>query len=349
MAKDLKSTQVDKSVVLKGKLYPRLIFPTAKRLILPSVAKLTSQKLIEALGCSSKVIKKDVDKAISVGKSSNNTFQERAQALMGHTRLKAWITNAKSQMLLVNGNGCPEKTSPMTLACGMLARSLESFEGAFSLVFFCGMHSETANNEEGPELMLAYLIHQLLTSCQTFDLDFILKSQKRQDIIDHDIDTLCFIFDGLVRQLAKDQIVFCLIDGITFFEYRKRKESARQAISTIVDLVEECNCVFKLLVTGSTRSIVVYHLFSKDNILNLKAEPIRQSDQGLNIRRVLEQNSRSIESLSSERHRNLHPQDEWSLSDSDGDDKEEATASSDVSSEDQNQDTGEGNSDGNLS
>lgn len=309
--------------------------PTAKWLILLLVAKLTSAKLIQALGCSSKVIKKDVNKAISAGKSSDNTFQERAQALMGHTRLKAWIINARSQALLVNGNGDREKISPMSLACGMLARSLESFQGAFSLVFFCGMHNE-ANNEEGPELMLASLIHQLLTSSSTFDLDFILESQKRQDIIDHDMETLCFIFDGLVRQLAKDQIVFCLIDGITFCEYGKRKESARQAISTIVDLVKECDCVFKLLVTSSTRSLVVCRLFLKDNTLNLKADLGRRSDQGLNIRRALGQNSRTMASLSSERHKKLHPQDEWSLSDSAGDDKEEATASSDVSMEDQN-------------
>jgi hypothetical protein len=273
-----------------------------------------------------------VNKATSAGKFSDNIFHERAQALMGHTRLKTWITNARSQALLVNGNGGREKISPMSLACGMLARSLESFEGAIPLIFFCGMHSE-ANDEEGPELMLAYLIHQLLTSSSTFDLDFILKSKKKQDIIDHDMDTLCFIFDGLVQQLAKDQIVFCLIDGITFCEYGKRKESARQAISTIVDLVEEYDCVFKLLVTSSTRSLVVYRLFSKDNTFSLKADSVRESDQGLNIRRALGQNSRSMASLSSERHKKLHPQDEWSLSDSAEDDNDQATASSDVSVE----------------
>ncbi|KAH8808858.1 hypothetical protein F5884DRAFT_384116 [Xylogone sp. PMI_703] len=307
MARDLKSTQADVLVV-------------------PKATKLTPRKLIETLKCSSKVIKKDINKAISTGKSSDNAFQERAQALMGHAHLKSWITNAKSQMLLVNGNGHRDKISPMTLACGILTQSLKSFEGAISLVFFCGMHSEMTSDEDGPELILAYLIHQLLTSYPTFNLDFILKSQKKQDIINHDLDTLCFIFDGLVRQLTEDQIVFCLIDGITFFEYGNRKRNARQTISTILDLVEESNCVFKLLVTSATKSIVVHNLFLQDTILNLRAESMRQLDQGLNIRRVLEKKSKSMESLSSERHKKVHSQDEWSLSDSDRED--EVTSSS---------------------
>jgi len=260
---------------------------------------------------------------------------------MGNTRLKTWITNPKSQMLLVNGNARREKLSPLTLACGMLARSLESFEGAIALGFFCGMHSETGDDDEGAESMLANLIHQLLTSFPNLDLEFVKTSNKRQDIIDHDIDALCFVFDGLVRQLSKDQIVFCLIDGITFFEYGRRKESARQVISTIVDLVEECSCVFKLLITSATKSIIVYHLFSRENILNLKAESTRQSDQGLNIRRVLEQNSRSMESLSSERHNKLHPQENWSASDSEGGKDEKTTTSSESSTENQAEDTQE--------
>ncbi len=305
------------------------------------VTKLTSRKLIQVLGCKSKLVKKDIAKAIAAGQVSDNTFQERAQALMGHTRLGTWITNPKSQMLLVNGNARREKLSPLTLACGMLARSLESFEGAIALNFFCGMHCETGDDDEGVESMLAHLIHQILTSCPNFDLEFVETSKMRQEIIDHDIDALCFVFDGLIRQLSEDQIVFCLIDGITFFEYGKRKESARQAISTIINLVEECGCVFKLLITSATKSIIVYNLFSKENVLNLKAESMRRSDQGLNIRRVLEQNSRSMESLSSERRNKLHPQDEWSASDSEGDEDEEDATSRDSSTEIQAEDTQE--------
>jgi hypothetical protein len=295
-----------------------MVFPTIpdfkqySKLTCYPVSELTVRKLTKALGCKSKFVKNDISKAITHGQAANSNFQERAQIFMTNSRLKTWLTSPESSVLLVNGNGVREKLSPLTLACGMLARSLQSFDGGISLFYFCGMHSEAGDDEEVVQTMLAHLVDQLLNSFPTFDLEFVKITQRLKDIKTHDLNALCYVFDGLVRQLSDDQIVFCLIDGITFYEYGKRSKSTRQVISMIVSLADECNAVFKLLITSSTKSISIDSLIPKQDILNLKPGSTRLSDQGLNIRRALEKNARSMESLSIERQTKNHPEHEWS-------------------------------------
>ncbi|KAF8849599.1 hypothetical protein BDZ45DRAFT_732131 [Acephala macrosclerotiorum] len=308
------------------------ISESSEKPMVPKNERLTARDLMKALRCNFEVFNKDISKALKFGRASDSTFQERAQAIMLHPRLKTWVTNATSQMLLINGNGSSEKISPFTLACEMLVQSLESFKGAFSLSFFCGMHIETAQDDKHSELMMTYLIYQLLISSPSLDLTFIRTSLRQQDINDHDIGALCFIFEGLVRQLAEDQIIFCLIDGISFFEYGKREKSTSKALSTIVGLVEECACMFKLLVTSATRSVYVHKSFTKSNILNLRAESMRQTGQGLDVKKFVGKHSASMESLAREWRKQLHPEDYWSLSDSDKNSKEETSSSSEESS-----------------
>ncbi|CAG8961513.1 hypothetical protein HYFRA_00013864 [Hymenoscyphus fraxineus] len=294
-----------------------------------NVGILTTRKLLKSLGCKPKLTKSDISKAISHGQAASRTFQQKAQSLMQNSRLKSWLTSPESSTLLVNGNGTREKISSLSLTCGMLAKSLESFEGSISLSYFCGMHSGVEESE-GVQNMLAELTHQLLSSFPHFDLNFVKIRHTPSDIKSHNLDVLCHIFSGLVHQLPEDQITFCVIDGITFYEYGKHNPDFREVVSMLVDLAENCSTVFKLLITSSTKSISIDNLIDKKDILNLK-DGGNYNDRGLSIRKALEGNSRSMENLSTERLAKKKQRDTWTESSSGGDQSD--TSSSDSSTD----------------
>ena len=78
--------------------------------------------------------------------------------------------------------------------------------------------------------------------------------------------SLCSIFSLLISQLPPYIVVFCIIDSITFFEDNTDICSeASTAVQTLTDIVERTKeekgrggCVFKLLLTSSWNSRVLY-------------------------------------------------------------------------------------------
>ena len=130
--------------------------------------------------------------------------------------------------------------------------------------------------------MLASLVCQLLEKYQDFDLSFLTVDQK-DDLQDYEVDTPCSLFEKLLRQLPKGQLAFCMVDGISYYEYRDRRDDTCKVLAMLAALTEdeEMNAVFKLMISSPTASIYVSKNLDREDTYTLP-ETIEHTNQGFN-------------------------------------------------------------------
>lgn len=276
------------------------------------VPKISPKKLRRILRHDPDLAPRDIQTTIAEGRASNLALQERAEYLLGGAEFKAWFTARDSRVMLVNGNSDDERISPMSFACGLLANSLLSYSGPITLAFFCGLHTSSRDAEIGPRPLVASLICQLLKQYQAFDLSFLLPEQQAA-LEDYEIKILCHLFVALVQQLPSGQVLFCIIDGISFYESRDKRNDTTKIIKAIAKLVEgeEAQAVLKFLVVSpsisrwSTKSLarrVVYVL----------PETIEVTNQGFDGAGFVRVARGQIEDLEEAVHKEAHP-GEWDV------------------------------------
>lgn len=251
--------------------------------IWPDTPVIKSRKLRRILRHDSEAAHFDVDRTLSAGRVFNLREQERTEYLMASSRFKQWLTTRHSEVLLVNGNAdTSNRCSPVSFACGLLVSSLGSFPSTITLSFFCALHTDSSDPETGSRTMLASLICQLLEQYQDFDLSFLTVDQKF-DLRDHEISILCSLFKTLLRQLPDGQLVFCMVDGVSYYEYGHRKDDTCKVLAMLAALTDDdkLNAVVKLMISSPKTSRYVSKTVDPDDIYTLP-ETIEHKNQGFN-------------------------------------------------------------------
>lgn len=242
--------------------------------------------------------------------------QERAEAMLRNKLLENWMVSPRSKMLLVDGNaGSVEKISPMSFASALLLGTIHDFPQASSTSFFCGQHVDIHEPNTGARLLMSDIVCQLATQFKYFDLSCLdnnnLSTQlgtKRKNL-----DTLCTIFQSMVLQLGENSTLFCVIDGIKFYEYAGRKKAFLVVLNMFKELVhsENVKATLKILFTSPTTSPpAVRQYFDKDQILRLPSQ-ISRRQIGFNARHWQADTSKKLE-LSPAQHGHGHEDDELS-------------------------------------
>ena len=169
--------------------------------------------------------------------------------------------------------------------------------------------------------MLASLVCQLLEKYQDFDLSFLAADQKF-DLQDHDLDTLCSLFKTLLRQLPPGQLAFCMVDGISYYEYRDRRDAACKVLAMLAALTkdEKLEAVLKLMISSPTTSRYVSKFVDSDDIYTLP-ETIDRTNQGFNSHASVRKAKKYLRDVETK----VNPEATWS-SDSE-DDAEESEES----------------------
>ena len=232
---------------------------------------------------------------------------------MTSSRFKQWLTSRHSEVLLVNGSAdTSNRCSPITFACGLLVSSLGSFPSTITLSFFCALHTDSIDPETGSRMMLASLVCQLLEKYQNFDLSFLTADQK-YDLRDHEISTLCSLFKNLIRQLPDGQLVFCMVDGVSYYEYGDRRDDTCKVLAMLAALTddEKLNAVFKLMISSPTTSRYVSKVVDPEDIYTLP-ETIERKNQGFNSQTYGRKAKKQIRDVETK----VNPEATWS-SDSD--------------------------------
>lgn len=187
---------------------------------------------------------------------------------MKSPQFRKWLVEAESKELLVHGNSEPEPISPISFFCAFLMQRLRDVQQFRPLAFFCGCHLYY-EDYGGARPMIMSLLTQLLEQ-QQFDLSFIsLELAHRME--DGDIEAFCYIFAQLVHQINGAESVFCIIDGISFYEALDEEllQEAAYVLRSLLDLTREKGAVFKILVTSPSITVDTRKVIEDEDYLTL--------------------------------------------------------------------------------
>lgn len=192
--------------------------------------------------------------------------QAQGQWLLNNPRLQHWLTADETTSLLVDGNGNgSDIISPMSHVCALLITSLQRIEPVLTVFFFCGLHVSKQDPLSGPSGLVRSLISQIL-DIQEYSLDFIDDEYERR-LQEWDIAYLMHLFQSLVDQLPQDRVLYCIIDGISFYERSIHNPELEVVIRGLTELAQDCGIgpIFKLLITSPLNNRCAAPFFAQDD------------------------------------------------------------------------------------
>jgi hypothetical protein len=202
--------------------------------------------------------------------------RDRAQAeqLVQGSKFKIWMVIPTSARLLVHGNFGMHEVSALSLFCSTLTQTLRVKTRFLPIAFFCGSHIAEGDQGSGGRAMIKSLIAQLLSQ-QDFDTRLLHLSINTGLIQQGDIGELCTLFGWLVRGIPEDITLFCMIDGVVFYERDWFLDDMSEVLAYILQLVSDgtVTAAVKVLVTSPTKTHIVRQAFGDDLILSMAAMP----------------------------------------------------------------------------
>lgn len=199
----------------------------------------------------------------------------RASALMMHPTLGEWIACTESSLLLVNGRSTARTRSPVSYVCATLVEAFadaarNSKAHVITLSFFCGEHLDfTQDRDAYPFGMMLTILAQLLMAYKDFDIEKVRPFWQTVQQLE-DISSVCRLFKELLKQLPEETRVFCIIDGISYYEGPDRRDDVIEAVRGLISIVRKLRePVIKILMSSPASCNYVWELFDQDEILNM--------------------------------------------------------------------------------
>jgi hypothetical protein len=187
---------------------------------------ISSIELLGILGVRPDQAWDDLREAVLQGPKFGDKQLGHARWLLGTDTFLSWFRGRQSSILLVEGNLTQHALSELTPLSALGATLASSLVGSSSedivLSFFCGMHcTESGKGAEtsGPNFMIRSLIAQLLVNDRLSELD--LEELTEELLVaceSHNIRALCQLFEQLVLQIPPWTQVYCILDGVTWYE-----------------------------------------------------------------------------------------------------------------------------------
>lgn len=244
-------------------LYFRAVTPETS----PAPKSIVSQENILAFLDLRDMEKTDIEYILNQHELKIAGVQGRAEQIMKSGQLRSWLVQAESRELLIHGNAKPEPVSPISFFNALLVKNLREVNRFKSMVFFCGLHSY--ENFGGARTLIMSLLTQLLQQ-QQFDLSFI-SHPLASSLDDGNVGAFCYVFGELLRQVKNTETVFCVIDGINFYECYG--EDSLQEIAYVVcfllNLTTQRGAVFKILTTSPSITEDVRQAFREEDFFSL--------------------------------------------------------------------------------
>ncbi|ROV90386.1 hypothetical protein VPNG_10015 [Cytospora leucostoma] len=226
------------------------------------------------------------DLAFALMKCSAFTDKALAHAAYVATtsRFHQWLTGQYSDTILIDGHcggQVVEKVSTMSVFCATLVRSIQELPQSpelrrhLVLYFFCGQHSYQYGDHNGPSVLIASLITQLISQWPEQSLTDLPPAASGLHI-----RALCQIFSSLLDQLPPKINLYCILDGISDFETvlggwadeMRVVGECIQAITTRFKAhIHADAATVKLLLASAERSDGICDFFVADQMIDLRA------------------------------------------------------------------------------
>ncbi|KAK3308296.1 uncharacterized protein B0T15DRAFT_500144 [Chaetomium strumarium] len=181
----------------------------------------------------------DIDVALELEGSVPPSYRNHARQIVAASQFQLWATSPGSSKLLIQGE--PQRDAAQaSLALSLMSaslvrgpRALNLQERIISLVFFCGQHVESDDSPSGPAAVLRSLIAQLL-------LQHYADATFRPEDIDLDrlarggLAELCWLFGFLVRHVAPQKTVVCVLDGLAVYDTDSFEHDMRTVLNCLL-------------------------------------------------------------------------------------------------------------------
>ncbi|OBT85447.1 hypothetical protein VE02_06171 [Pseudogymnoascus sp. 03VT05] len=202
--------------------------------------------------------------------------QAQAEQLIRSTQFKDWVVAGTSSHLLIHGEYDGQRyVSELSLFCSSFAQSLEARAPRFiPLIFFCGLHTDPDTDlHTGGRAVIQNFICQLL--CQ---FDFDTRSFASEKLDEHliqlgDIYELCRLFQWLVGKLPQSVVLFCLIDGVGYYERQEFEHDIGFVVEKLLKISAEkkTQAGIKILLTSSSRTTYIRQPFPDELVLCIES------------------------------------------------------------------------------
>ncbi|KAF8853903.1 hypothetical protein BDZ45DRAFT_62075 [Acephala macrosclerotiorum] len=203
--------------------------------------------------------------------------QARAEQLVRSSQFKDWMVSGASSQLLVHGDYEGQRyVSGLSLFCSSFVQSLAAkapLPHFIPLIFFCGLHTDRYTDKHtGGRAIIQNFICQLL--CQ-FDFDTRMLATEKLDeglIQRGDVDELCKLFQWLVSQLPRSVVLFCLLDGVVYYERKEFEDHMGFVLEAFLRISAEQNtqAAVKILLTSPSRTSYIRKPFPDELVLSIE-------------------------------------------------------------------------------
>jgi hypothetical protein len=239
----------------------------------PSQAR---KALLRRLDYDPDVASQDIISNYQFGPTLNKDEQERCLYAIKSSLFSRWIGSETPSLLVINGNGSGtgQRKSGLSFLCARLVYSLDQIRFGskpesntiarpeiLPIHFFCGqhLHSDSSESWASPSGVANSLLVQLVSQCKDLDVSQ-LKPSRYFDLDESNVREVLEIFRMLFNQLPPHFVVFCVIDGLSFYANNDRvSKSARRLLTGLLKLLKKLkkeskdHASFKLLLTAPSR------------------------------------------------------------------------------------------------
>lgn len=308
-----KSTQQRKLQLLHDEVNQRRIEVGAKMtqsIDAPQTLRLSAGELLAILSVRLEVVTRDFACVVQQGLRFTPAQQGQAQWLFRNARFRQWLSSPSSDLVLVHESSIDAYSSPLRISslsvvCATVASSIipRTDGTAISLYFFCGMHTVSVDGLNGPQGLVRSLIARLVVELEAryeapANLAFI-DEQFAEALGHRDVRALCAVLRSILTQFPHNMTVFCMLDGITWYERTEFLEDLFKVIQRLSDMVDgdQSGPNLKILLTSPFRSRHVALVMPTDRQIvlqpeaNMLVEPSERmlfSQLGRGIDRVLD-------------------------------------------------------------
>lgn len=228
---------------------------------------LSVQELLKILAAPSGETTKDLKSVVQEGLNFGPAQQGEAEWLLKQDRFWQWYSAIRSEILLVHGNLTGTSNdiaciSSLSVVSATIASAITQQDNsdAFALYYFCGLRISSNDDLSGPQGLVRCLTSRLVVGLKarygiTANVNFVdgmyIEALQRRDI-----RYLCAIFRSIVAQYPPSATVYCVLDGIAWYERSDMLEDLFSVVQSLYDLVKKAQQgpVLKVLLTSPFRS-----------------------------------------------------------------------------------------------
>ncbi|KAL9106126.1 MAG: hypothetical protein Q9227_008826 [Pyrenula ochraceoflavens] len=240
-------------------------------------AQIDAEDVLHAVGYQRDLITKDC-RAILAGWRSGDIEHDKATKLCSDVRMKTFMETRYSHVLLIEGIPWSrhQTRSATSLLSARIVDTLSqvdcSSDGFYAVSYFCSEHHQQQEAFSSVQDLLITWVLQLIEQHKDFDETHL---KACQDLILSgltEIELLWDLFEGCIRHLPQESRLFCILDGIGFFETpKKRRVSMELVIRRLLELGRERDpgsATIKLLFTTPARCAHFRKLFEPHEVFS---------------------------------------------------------------------------------